>query len=98
MFVGLNDVEALTNGNGKSELEKLSKIAADMSKKTADDEDKNEDEVVYQQTAINLESANQKTTFDMQADAPVCDTCGSMMIRSGACYKCMNCGSSSGCS
>ena len=37
-------------------------------------------------------------TFDNQADAPVCDTCGSMMVRNAACYKCLNCGSTSGCS
>jgi ribonucleoside-diphosphate reductase alpha chain len=36
--------------------------------------------------------------FDMQADAPVCGTCGSMMVRNGACYKCLNCGGTSGCS
>ena len=33
-----------------------------------------------------------------QADAPSCHNCGSIMIRSGACYKCSNCGSTSGCS
>jgi ribonucleoside-diphosphate reductase alpha chain len=32
-----------------------------------------------------------------QADAPSCSDCGSIMIRNGACYKCPNCGSSSGC-
>jgi ribonucleoside-diphosphate reductase alpha chain len=32
-----------------------------------------------------------------QEDAPPCSTCGSIMIRSGACYKCVNCGSTSGC-
>ncbi len=37
-------------------------------------------------------------SFDNQADAPVCDTCGAMMVRNGACYKCLNCGSTSGCS
>ena len=31
-------------------------------------------------------------------DAPVCFDCGSLMVRNGACYKCMNCGSTSGCS
>jgi ribonucleoside-diphosphate reductase alpha chain len=31
-------------------------------------------------------------------DAPVCFECGSLMVRNGACYKCMNCGSTSGCS
>ena len=37
-------------------------------------------------------------TFNNQADAPVCDTCGSIMVRNAACYKCLNCGSTSGCS
>ena len=31
-------------------------------------------------------------------DAPLCVTCGSLMIRNGSCHKCVNCGSSSGCS
>ena len=30
-------------------------------------------------------------------DAPPCATCGAIMIRSGACYKCVNCGATSGC-
>ncbi len=37
-------------------------------------------------------------TFDNHSDAPACDTCGSMMVRNAACYKCLNCGSTSGCS
>ena len=36
--------------------------------------------------------------FSRQADAPPCMECGSIMVRSGSCYKCLNCGSSSGCS
>ncbi|HUP65806.1 MAG TPA: vitamin B12-dependent ribonucleotide reductase [Thermoanaerobaculia bacterium] len=39
-----------------------------------------------------------KTTFLAQADAPSCSDCGSIMVRNGACYKCLNCGSTSGCS
>ena len=35
---------------------------------------------------------------DMQADAPACDVCGSITVRSGTCYKCLNCGNSMGCS
>jgi ribonucleoside-diphosphate reductase alpha chain len=34
----------------------------------------------------------------MQSDAPSCSTCGHITIRSGTCYKCMNCGTSMGCS
>ena len=31
-------------------------------------------------------------------DAPSCSVCGSIMVRNGSCYKCMSCGSTSGCS
>ena len=37
-------------------------------------------------------------TFSPQADAPSCPECGSLMVRNGACYKCFNCGATSGCS
>ncbi len=35
---------------------------------------------------------------ELQADAPACDVCGSITVRSGTCYKCLNCGNSMGCS
>jgi ribonucleoside-diphosphate reductase alpha chain len=37
------------------------------------------------------------STIQNQEDAPPCSMCGSIMIRSGACYKCVNCGNTSGC-
>jgi ribonucleoside-diphosphate reductase alpha chain len=33
-----------------------------------------------------------------QADAPTCPSCGHVAVRNGACYKCLNCGDSLGCS
>jgi len=36
--------------------------------------------------------------FRAQADAPPCSDCGEIMVRNGACYKCLNCGITSGCS
>ncbi|MFZ0390354.1 MAG: vitamin B12-dependent ribonucleotide reductase, partial [Calditrichia bacterium] len=36
--------------------------------------------------------------FRTQADAPNCSECGSIMVRNGSCYKCLECGSTSGCS
>jgi ribonucleoside-diphosphate reductase alpha chain len=42
-------------------------------------------------------SATPFSTIQNQEDAPPCSTCGSIMIRSGACYKCVNCGNTSGC-
>jgi ribonucleoside-diphosphate reductase alpha chain len=35
---------------------------------------------------------------EMMGDAPVCDVCGHITVRNGACYKCLNCGNSMGCS
>jgi ribonucleoside-diphosphate reductase alpha chain len=35
---------------------------------------------------------------EMQSDAPPCDECGAITVRNGACFKCMNCGNSMGCS
>jgi len=37
-------------------------------------------------------------THAHETDAPPCPTCGSITIRNGACYKCVNCGSTTGCS
>jgi len=37
-------------------------------------------------------------TFSPQADAPSCPDCGALMVRNGTCYKCFNCGATSGCS
>jgi len=34
---------------------------------------------------------------NMQSDAPACNVCGNIMMRSGACYKCPNCGNQGGC-
>ncbi len=50
-------------------------------------------------TDVKSESAK-KSEFGAlrnQEDAPPCSTCGSIMIRSGSCYKCGNCGTTSGC-
>lgn len=46
----------------------------------------------HSQDAINAASKN------MQSDAPACNVCGHITIRSGTCYKCLNCGNSMGCS
>ncbi len=42
--------------------------------------------------ALNAASKN------MQSDAPACNVCGHIMMRSGTCYKCLNCGNQGGCS
>jgi len=42
--------------------------------------------------AVNAAARN------MQSDAPACNVCGHITLRSGTCYKCLNCGNSMGCS
>ena len=45
----------------------------------------------------DLDAVN-RAAKNMQGDAPACNTCGHITIRSGTCYKCLNCGTSMGCS
>jgi ribonucleoside-diphosphate reductase alpha chain len=53
--------------------------------------DTTEDRSIYH-TASAMQSM-----YNM-GDAPSCSTCGSIMTRNGSCYRCMECGSTSGCS
>jgi len=39
-----------------------------------------------------------RTLEHFMQDAPTCDVCGAITVRNGACYKCLNCGNSMGCS
>ncbi|HLY71538.1 MAG TPA: hypothetical protein VKR53_17505, partial [Puia sp.] len=48
-------------------------------------------------TENGMEAVN-AAARNMQSDAPACNTCGHITIRSGTCYKCLNCGNSMGCS
>ena len=58
------------------------------------------DDPTTQQTAPGpaVPTAAGGNIFVNQADAPPCHECGSIMMRSGSCYKCFNCGATSGCS
>jgi ribonucleoside-diphosphate reductase alpha chain len=48
-------------------------------------------------SAAGKPKASEFAAMRNQEDAPPCSTCGSIMIRSGSCYKCANCGTTSGC-
>jgi ribonucleoside-diphosphate reductase alpha chain len=48
--------------------------------------------------AATIAFESSKVTFLYQQDAPSCHECGAIMVRNGSCYKCLNCGSTSGCS
>ncbi|MFD2512510.1 vitamin B12-dependent ribonucleotide reductase [Pontibacter locisalis] len=53
--------------------------------------------VVTQSRTLLMEQT-QQVLASMMGDAPVCNVCGHITIRSGTCYKCLNCGNSLGCS
>jgi len=52
---------------------------------------------VVQSTVVTSESVL-STYMESVSDAPACDVCGNVTVRSGTCYKCLNCGNSLGCS
>ena len=43
-------------------------------------------------------SRREAAVFLRQSDAPSCHECGALMVRNGTCYRCLNCGATSGCS
>ncbi len=48
--------------------------------------------------AASSDGAEVKQAWVTESDAPACHECGAIMVRSGACHKCLNCGATSGCS
>ena len=50
------------------------------------------------QAKANTAPLNDLKSMFALDDAPTCAGCGSIMVRNGSCYKCMNCGETSGCS
>jgi ribonucleoside-diphosphate reductase alpha chain len=52
---------------------------------------------LFEQVAA-VHSSLDEQLGDMMGDAPMCDNCGHITVRNGACYKCLNCGNSMGCS
>jgi ribonucleoside-diphosphate reductase alpha chain len=68
-----------------------------------EDTDTNPDTTnVYQPVSVNINTPKLHLSVDLsmgvQSDAPACNVCGHTTLRSGTCYKCLNCGNSMGCS
>ena len=62
-------------------------VSKDIEEKTVMDRIQNNDHTRVDDFLSNLDS-----------DAPPCDLCGHITVRNGACYRCLNCGNSMGCS
>ena len=71
-----------------TEVESAAQLAAKFSQAAG------ERATVYPDGAIQPSLAG----VEQSDDAPSCPDCGAIMVRNGSCYRCMNCGSTSGCS
>jgi ribonucleoside-diphosphate reductase alpha chain len=69
-------------------------IAPDLSARSGLD---SSNPLSFEDRGIYHASDAMKSMYDM-GDSPSCATCGAIMTRSGSCYRCMSCGSTSGCS
>jgi len=83
-------------GIGKPELSNM-RVTAPANKTTAAIQSQKLQRANAAKYDIGLEMVN-AAAKNMQSDAPACNTCGHITIRSGTCYKCLNCGNSMGCS
>jgi ribonucleoside-diphosphate reductase alpha chain len=57
-----------------------------------------EQTVIVQRSQTVTQSSTLSMALESAGDAPPCDVCGTITVRSGTCYKCLNCGNSMGCS
>jgi ribonucleoside-diphosphate reductase alpha chain len=78
-------------------------VVASEQSEAQDDSTASKLTLVKPRAAVNSDLSDGKDSsirqaFINQADAPPCSDCGCIMVRNGTCYKCMNCGATSGCS
>jgi len=90
------DENSPTIGDRKPELSEVRVIGgAKGSAETAPA--KQQHRVAHKKAESGMDAVN-AAAKSMQSDAPACNTCGHITVRSGTCYKCLNCGNSMGCS
>ncbi len=80
------------HGHGKAEAHELAGTGQAMAPAASSTA------VATQPLTESQRSALISAMSQMQADAPACDACGTITVRNGTCYKCLNCGASMGCS
>ncbi len=87
------DIETPTIGERKQELSDVRIVGSIAPAPT-----KAEHRMASTKPSFNPMDAVNAAAKSMQSDAPACNTCGHITVRSGTCYKCLNCGNSMGCS
>ena len=86
----------LDNGNN-SEKQELSEIRV-LGSSLPQAEGVKPHRAVHNNKSVATMDAVSQANKSMQGDAPACNVCGHITVRSGTCYKCLNCGNSLGCS
>lgn len=104
-YLGRTDlvqVPPVENPVAKKQAEQAAKSAINMAKAqpvaaVAPAPVSNAEKTMSSTPAAQLDQT-QEYMSSMQSDAPPCNVCGHITLRSGTCYKCLNCGNSMGCS
>ena len=87
------DLDSPTIGDRKPELREVRVIAGPTNGAAQPAQHR----TAHKKTEGGMDAVN-AAAKSMQSDAPACNTCGHITVRSGTCYKCLNCGNSMGCS
>ncbi len=91
-FENLVNLAENTAGQETLQLPKIAPAVAGKAKSEV------ADEATSGAVAGDVPDAMAQALSEMDGDAPACPTCGHITVRNGACYKCLNCGDSLGCS
>jgi ribonucleoside-diphosphate reductase alpha chain len=101
-LVHVIDKPEVSNLGDESETELIGKpVLSNMRVKSAGSTPVSQTNRTHKAAAVRAESgldAINAAAKSMQSDAPSCNVCGHITVRSGTCYKCLNCGNSMGCS
>ena len=90
------DENSPTIGDRKPELSEV-RVIGGTKGSTETAPAKQQHRVAHKKAESGMDAVN-AAAKSMQSDAPACNTCGHITVRSGTCYKCLNCGNSMGCS
>lgn len=92
---GTDDWDDVPSGLDYEKAPELSSVR--ITRSTAPQPVKNQLAASNLKTESSMDAVN-AAAKNMQSDAPACNVCGHIMMRSGTCYKCLNCGNQGGCS
>jgi len=88
------DITTPTIGDRKQEISEV-RVTGNVSNPQA--ENGKAHRAPFTRPLVNMDAVS-AANKSMQGDAPACNICGHITVRSGTCYKCLNCGNSLGCS